>query len=141
MSRARLISSLTVIACTLALAAAFAVWTFPLKAAPRIARSAAQTVMTPETSSGTVAQEQPTVASKPIVDANTIWTDKVKKGDLVLEVRAEGKLVRADSSEAWVARVTLPEDPTRDVRVGQNASVQTREGVGIAKGHVSSISS
>jgi beta-lactamase regulating signal transducer with metallopeptidase domain len=141
MSRARLISSLTVIACTLALAATFAVWTFPLKAAPRIARSTTQTVITPETSSGTVAQEQPPVASKPVVDANTIWTDKVKKGDMVLQVHGEGKLVRADSSDGWVARVTLPEDPARDVRVGQNASVQTREGVGIAKGHVTSISS
>ncbi|HLJ40723.1 MAG TPA: M56 family metallopeptidase [Candidatus Acidoferrales bacterium] len=141
MSRARLISSLTVIACTLALAATFAVWTFPLKAAPRIARSATQTAITPEASSGAVAQEQPPVASKPVVDANTIWTDKVKKGDMVLQVRGEGKLVRADNSDGWVARVTLPEDPARDVRVGQNAAVQTREGVGIAKGHVSSISS
>src|SRR6185437_7762214 len=110
MSRARLISSLTVIACTLALAATFAVWTFPLKAAPRITRSATQTVMTPDASSGTVAQEPPPVASKPVVDSNTIWTDKLKKGDMVLQVHGEGKLVRADSSDGWVARVTLPED-------------------------------
>lgn len=141
MSRARLISSLTVIACTLALAATFAVWTFPLKAAPRITQRAPQTGITPGTSAGAAAQEQPPVASKPVVDANTIWTDKVKKGDMVLQVHGEGKLVRADSSDGWVARVTLPEDPARDVRVGQNAAVQTREGVGIAKGHISSISS
>ncbi|HEV2306836.1 MAG TPA: M56 family metallopeptidase [Candidatus Acidoferrales bacterium] len=134
MSRARLISSLTVIACTLALAATFAVWTFPLKAAPRVARSATQTVMTLETSSRTVAQEQPPVASKPVVDANTIWTDKVKKGDMVLQVRGEGELVRPDGSIRLVARVLLPENMARDVHLDQSASIDTHNGV--VPGHV-----
>ena len=134
MSRARLISSLTVIACTLALAATFAVWTFPLKAAPRIAHSATQTVTTPETSSGTVAQEQPPVASKPAIDANTIWTDKVKKGDMVLQVRGEGELVHPDGSKLLLARVLLPENIERDVRLDQSASIDTHNGV--IPGHV-----
>lgn len=138
MSRARLISSLTVIACTLALAAAFAVWTFPLKAAPRIASSATQTVMTPETSSGTVAQELPPVASKPVVDANSVWTDTVKKGDMVLQVRGEGELVHPDGSNRLVARVLLPENMARDVRLDQSASIDTHNGV--IPGHVLALS-
>ncbi|HET6199029.1 MAG TPA: M56 family metallopeptidase, partial [Candidatus Acidoferrales bacterium] len=126
MSRARLISSLTVIACTLALAATFAVWTFPLKAAPRITHSGTQTVTTPEASSGDAAQEQPPVASKPVVDANTIWTDKVKKGDMVFAARGTGTLVPAPDSATLVARVmvSLPEDEARAVRPGQSAHVR-----------------
>jgi hypothetical protein len=138
MSRARLISSLTVIACALALATTFAVWTFPLKAAPRVVHSATQTVMTPETSSGTVAQEQPPVASKPVVDANSIWTDKVKKGDMVFAVRGLGTLVRADGSGKLLARVLLPENMARDVRLDQTASIDTHNGV--IPGHVVALS-
>lgn len=139
MSRARLISSLTVIACTLALAATFAVWTFPLKAAPRTTQNSARTEITPAISGGAVAQDQPPVASKPVVDANSIWTDKVKKGDMVFVARGTGTLVPAANSTTLVARVvlSLPEDVRRAVRPGQNAHVE------FAKtditGHVSSI--
>lgn len=139
MSRARLISSLTVIACTLALAVTFAVWTFPLKAAPRTTPSTPQTGITPAISPGAVAQEPAAVASKPVVDANTIWTDKVKKGDMVLQVRGLGTLVRADGSEKLLARVMLPELMARDVKVNQNASIDTHNGV--ISGHVISLSS
>lgn len=139
MSRARLISSLTVIGCTLALAATFAVWTFPLKAAPRTMQSAVRTETAAAISGGAVAQEPATVASKPVVDANTIWTDRVKKGDMVLQVRGLGTLVRADSSEKLLARVMLPELMARDVKVNQSASIDTHNGV--ISGHVISLSS
>jgi len=140
MSRARLISSLTVISCTLALAATFAVWTFPLKAAPRAAQSTARSGITPGTSAGPVAQEQPPVASKPVVDANSIWTDKVKKGDMVLQVRGEGTLVHPEGSfpGRLVARVLLPENMARDVRLDQSASIDTHNGV--IPGHVVALS-
>lgn len=139
MSRARLISSLTVIGCTLALAATFAVWTFPLKAAPRTTQSAARTETAAAISGGAVAQEPATVASKPVVDANSIWTDKVKKGDMVLQVRGLGTLVRADGSEKLLARVILPELMARDVKPNQSASIDTHNGV--ISGHVISLSS
>lgn len=139
MSRARLISSLTVISCTLALAATFAVWTFPLKAAPRTTQSAARTEVVPAVSAGAVAQEQPPVASKPVVDANSIWTDKVKKGDMVFVARGTGTLVPTANSTTLIARVilSLPEDARRAVRPGQNAHVEFAKAD--IKGHVSSI--
>lgn len=134
MSRARLISSLTVIACTLALAATFAVRTFPLKAASHTRRAPRELKSLWQSRPVPLPQEQPAVASKPIVDANTIWTDKVKKGDMVLQVRGEGKLVRADGSERLLARVLLPENMAQDVRLDQSASIDTHNGV--VPGHV-----
>jgi beta-lactamase regulating signal transducer with metallopeptidase domain len=51
MSRARLIASLTAIACWLALAATLAVWTFPLKGAPRATQNRPQSQQTERASS------------------------------------------------------------------------------------------
>lgn len=68
MSRTRLIASLSAATFCLAVCAALAVSVFPLKAAPR-----------PLNSPQTQAAIPP--ASSPVVEANTIWTDKVKRGD------------------------------------------------------------
>ncbi len=83
----------------------------------------------------------------PTVENNTIWTDTVKRGPMVRQVRGLGKLIGTESSKNLVARVTLPEFMAKEVQPRQNATVAfavvlpsmpTR---GIVKGHVSSISS
>lgn len=125
MSRARLISSLLVMACWLLLAAILAVWTFPLKAAPRPAQAPSQNGVAAGVSGG-VAEDS--------VDKSTIWTDTVKKGTMALRVRGLGVLVPADSSGKLIARVTLPEDMAKDVKVGESASIDTHNGV--IPGHV-----
>src|SRR6266566_2416385 len=76
---------------------------------------------------------------EPNVDISTIWTDTVKRGSMMRQVRGLGTLVRADGSTKLVARVTLPASMVVDVKPGQDALVETQEGP-FAKGHVSSIS-
>lgn len=133
MSRARLISSLTVIACCLALAAMLAVWTFPLKAASRSQNPVRTAIARGPSGSA------PAAASKAVVDANSIWMDKVKKGTLPLKVHGAGTLVRGADSAILLARVQVPESLARDVQPNQYAEVQTQKE--IVKGHVSTISS
>lgn len=58
---------------------------------------------------------------------------------MVRQVRGPGTLVRAEDSANLVARITLPESLTQDVRANQTATVDTRKG--LVKGHVSHISS
>lgn len=123
MSRIRLIASLSVTASVIALAALFAVSVFPLKAAPR--------PQTPITQSQTA---EPAAAS-PVVAADTIWTDKVKHGDMPIQVRGLAKPLPSANQ----VRVSLPEEMMRDVRVGQTALVDTHHEM--LKGHVSSLSS
>lgn len=129
MSRARLIASLSAIACLLAAAAVLAVSVFPLKAAPRPAPNPPQIASTPQTS---------WVAIKPVVAANTIWTDTVKKGSMAFVARGTGTLVPADNSGVLVSRValSLPEEVERAVRPGQSAYLQFAKAE--IKGHVSS---
>ena len=129
MSRTRMIASLSAIACLLAICAVVAVSVFPLKAAPRPVAS---------TLASGVTQETP-AASQPVVNADSIWTDTVKKGDMVIAVRGLATIALSDGSEKWIARVALPEEVAADVSTGQSASVDTHDGV--VKGHVSSVSS
>jgi beta-lactamase regulating signal transducer with metallopeptidase domain len=73
----------------------------------------------------------------PTVDNTTIWTDTVKRGPMLRQVRALGTLVRAEDSAGLVARVALPVVQTADVKPNQNATVDTRKG--LVKGHVTGI--
>jgi beta-lactamase regulating signal transducer with metallopeptidase domain len=162
MSRTRLIASLMVTSCCIALAAILAMWTFPLKAAPRagqnppqggvpdgvasgvaggVAKGVAQGVVGGVASgvSGGVSDGVSGNASRdiPTVDSNTIWTDTVKRGPMLRQVRGLGTLVRAEDSAGLVARVALPAVISPEVRPNQNATIDTRKG--LVKGHVTGI--
>jgi|HubBroStandDraft_1064217.scaffolds.fasta_scaffold40386_1 beta-lactamase regulating signal transducer with metallopeptidase domain len=155
MSRTRLIASLTVISCCVALALILAVWTFPLKAAPHSRQNAPQSgvvggvsgSVTGGTSggvnggvSGGEAGGISSSASRdiPTVDTSTIWTDTVKRGPLFRQVRGLGTLVRAKDSTNLIAKVMLPESMTREVHANQNAVISTQRGP-LATGHVVSV--
>jgi hypothetical protein len=73
----------------------------------------------------------------PTVENNSIWTDTVKRGPMVRQVRGLGTLVRAEDSAGLVARVALPVVQAADVKPNQSATVDTR--IGIVKGHVTGI--
>jgi beta-lactamase regulating signal transducer with metallopeptidase domain len=175
MSRTRLIASLTAISCCIALAVVLAVWTFPLKAAPRFPQNPPQSGVAQGVSAGVkggvsngMAVTPPaqgvsggvagginegigsgTAASRdiPTVENDTIWTDTVKRGPMVRQVRGLGKLISPESSKNLVARITLPEFMAKEVQVHQNATVAcavvlpAMPARGIVKGHVSSVSS
>jgi len=161
MSRKRLIASLTVIPCCLALVIALTARAFPLKAALRpappalksggqanLAGGVAQGISRGiaggiskgivEGVSGGISRRITTPAQEPHVDISAIWTDKVKRGAMLRQVRGLGTLVRADNSSNFIARVTLPQELVKLVEPNQNASVDMRKG--IVKGHVSSVS-
>ena len=83
----------------------------------------------------------------PTVEKDTIWTDTVKRGPMLRQVRGLGKLIRPEGSKNLVARVTLPELMVKEVHLSQNATVACAVVLnfvntqGIVKGHVSSVSS
>ena len=167
MSRTRLVASLTASSCGIALAIIFAVWSFPLKAAPHFGPYPPQRgVVAPGVSggvgSGASGRGAPSGGplggvrggieggisgdsaklqhlDEPTVDQTTIWVDTTKKGPMLRQVRGMGRLVRAEGSTNLVARVTLPAFLTVDVRPNQNAAIATRNGP-LANGHVSGIS-
>jgi beta-lactamase regulating signal transducer with metallopeptidase domain len=124
MSRRRLIASLSVIGCGLVGAAVLAVSVFPLKAAPRRAVQAAGEMQATQ------------AASQPVVSANSIWTDTVKRGNMTFAVRGLGTLTLLNGKP--IATVELPETQAGDVRVGQSVQVDTHKG--IVKGHVMRVS-
>lgn len=151
MSRSRLIASLVVISCCLVVVIALVAWTFPLKAAPLPAQSAPRAGVTGGVAGGVSggASNAPSggtsggidggvvggissdtanrgQANEPDVDYSTIWVDTVKRGLMVRQVRGLGTLVRDDGSGELIARITLPESMTQEVRVNQNASVGVR---------------
>ncbi len=159
MSRTRLITSLMAIGCWLALVVTFAVWTFPLKAAPNTGQNSPQSGatqgvsgdtagrMTGEMASNLLAQAVKGVVSRgvgsgapvdtPNVDRSAIWIDTVKRGSMVRQVRGLGTLFRAEDSSNLVARLLLPDVMVHDVQPNQNVVVDTRKG--LIKGHVSRI--
>lgn len=73
----------------------------------------------------------------PTVDNNTIWTDTVKRGPMIRQVRGLGSLVPAEDSAGLVARVSLPVVMTAEVKPNQTATIDTRKG--LVKGHVTGI--
>ena len=155
MSRTRLVVSLAMIAGLIGAAAISAVWTFPMRA---MAQSAPATGVAGGVS-GSVAEGVASgivggvtrgvvggvargvgingSADVPEVDKSTIWVDEVKRGPMMVQVRGLGELARADDSGKLLARISLPEAITRQVRAEQSAMVDTRKGV--VQGHVSKI--
>ena len=73
----------------------------------------------------------------PTVEKDTIWTDTVKRGPMLRQVRGLGKLVPAEDSAGLVARIALPVVQTADVKPNQNATMDT--GKARVKGHVTGI--
>jgi beta-lactamase regulating signal transducer with metallopeptidase domain len=155
MSRMRLVISLLVIAGLIGAAGVSAVWMFPLRA---MAQSAPATGVAGGVSGGVaggvaggivggvargvvggVARGVGIGGSKdvPEMDKSTIWVDEVKRGPMMVQVRGLGELVREDGSGKLVARISLPELITRQVRADQSAMVDTRKGV--VRGRVSKI--
>jgi beta-lactamase regulating signal transducer with metallopeptidase domain len=157
MSRTRLIASLTAISCCIALATTLAVLTFPLKAAPRTGQNPPQSGVAEGVSGGATGGVVQGVSRGatggvsggisgggaggvsashdiPTVDNTTIWTDTVKRGPMLRQVRGLGTLVRAENSGNLVARVTLPAVMMKEARPNQNVTIDTRKG--LVKGHV-----
>jgi beta-lactamase regulating signal transducer with metallopeptidase domain len=158
MSRTRLLAFMTASSCCIALASILAVWMFPLKAAPRsgqkppeggvaggiaigVAGGVAKGVA-PGVLGGVVGGVSGGVNGNasldiPTVDNNTFWSDTVKRGPMVRQVRGLGTLVRAEDSVDLVARITLPAVISPEVRPNQSATIDTRRG--LVKGHVTGI--
>jgi beta-lactamase regulating signal transducer with metallopeptidase domain len=159
MSRTRLVASLTALSCCVALAATLAVLTFPLKAAPRAVQNAPQSGLAGGVSGGTAGGVARAVSGGvtvgvsggirggvaggvansashdiPTVDNATIWTDTVKLGPMLRQVRGLGTLVRAEDSGNLMARITLPEFMLKEVQPGQNLALSTPQWT--VKGHV-----
>lgn len=120
MSRTRLIASLSVVAFCLAACAVLVASVFPLKAAPRL--------QAPPQS-----QTAPAAAS-PVVNADAIWTARVKRGDMPIQVRGLAKPLPSANE----VRVSLPEAMMADVHAGQSALVDTHKA--ILRGNVSGVS-
>jgi beta-lactamase regulating signal transducer with metallopeptidase domain len=74
----------------------------------------------------------------PTVENNSIWTDTVKRGPMVRQVRGLGILASEDSTKL-IAKVMLPESMTKEVHANQTAAVSTEKGP-LAAGHVINVS-
>jgi hypothetical protein len=75
----------------------------------------------------------------PSVDKATVWIDTVKRGPMLIEVRGLGALVpqmkgAKAAYKSTKAQLKIPEAQAKDVRIGQSASIDTRNG--IVPGHV-----
>ncbi|MGH9734623.1 MAG: M56 family metallopeptidase [Candidatus Acidiferrales bacterium] len=123
MSRTRLVVSLSAVVCMLALAATLAVSILPLKASP-----------SPQAPPQTAPGKTESLASKPVVNANAIWTGQVKRGDMPVQVPGFGTLVPVGYSAKLVAEVVVSGGIAQNVHLDQSALVDT--GKGIVKGHV-----
>jgi beta-lactamase regulating signal transducer with metallopeptidase domain len=152
MSRRKLMISSVVISCCLVMVIALSARSFPLKRGPL--QSAPKTAITGGVAdgvSGSVAGEVSGGVSGGIaggvstressneqnVDYSTIWTDTVKRGPMLRQVRGLGNLARAEGSSNLVARIILPVVLMADVKLYQTATVDTRKG--LVKGHVIAI--
>ena len=140
MSRKRLIASLTVIPCCLALVIALAARAFPLKAAPRPAPPALGSGGQQNLAGG-IAGGINTHASadEPSVDISTFWLDTVKRGPMPLQVRGMGTLVRGEGSANFVARMRVPASMAADLKPGENAALATKNGAPLATGRVGNV--
>lgn len=64
----------------------------------------------------------------PVVDKATVWIDSVKRGPLLRQVRGLGVLVPGNDGRLKAA-VQVPAPQAKDIRIGQPAAVDTREGI------------
>jgi hypothetical protein len=78
----------------------------------------------------------------PVVDKTAVWIDTVKKGPMVIGVRALGivapqtKGAKAPSNSTTV-RLRIPQAQAKDVRGGEAATIDTHNG--IVPGHVAGV--
>ena len=152
MSRRKLMISSMVTSCCLVMVIALSARSFPLKRGPL--QSAPKTGVTGGVAdgvSGGVAGEVSggvnggiaggvstrESSDEPNVDYSTIWTDTVKRGPMLRQVRGLGNFVRAEGSSKLVARIVLPVVQMADLKLNQTATVDTRKG--LVKGHVTAI--
>lgn len=145
MSQRRLIVSLALISSCLALVIALAAWTFPLKAqgvaggviggVPGGVEYGVSGGVAGGISGGIGTRPS---SEEPSVDISTIWTDKVRRGPMLRQIRGMGTLSREGGSGNFVVKAALPTVMATDVRPNQDAAVDT--GVGLVKGHVISVS-
>ena len=143
MSRRRLLASLTASSICIVMAATLAAWSLPLKAAPRAGQNPPQNGVTGGVSGGVTGGVSGGISGGissgsastdvPTVGKDTIWTDTVKRGPMVRQVRALGTLVRSDSGNL-IARITLPELMVKEVQPSQNLTLATQEWS--VKGHI-----
>lgn len=163
MSRTRLTASLIAMTGCIALAIVLAVWTFPLKAAPRFPQNPPQKNAAQAVSGGVAGGISGGVtggvaggisgsvhggvpggvgasASRdiPTVDKTTIWTDTVKRGPMIRQVRGLGTLAHVENAANLIAKITLPESLTKEVHANQHAMIATEKGP-FAAGHVVSV--
>jgi beta-lactamase regulating signal transducer with metallopeptidase domain len=151
MSRKRLIASLIFTSCCVVFAVTLAAWTFPLKSAPLVTQSAPKGGIAGGIAGGISGGIKGGIDSgingrsaiQGSVNRNTIWIDTVRKGSMPLQVVGSGKIVREDSSEKLVVRVTLPATRTVKIHPGQNAKVilpptknSANQTPTVVKGHV-----
>jgi beta-lactamase regulating signal transducer with metallopeptidase domain len=143
MSRNKLIASFAAITITLTVAAVLVVWTFPLKAAPRLSQDSV--AQSPSDSighnspSGSAQPSQAASADEPTADGTTLWRDTVVRGPMTLQVRGLGTLIRSDESSNLSPRIQVAESQAKDVKPGQSVAVQV--GSRVVSGHVKSVSS
>lgn len=152
MSRRKLMISSVVISCCLVMVIALSARSFPLKRGPL--QSAPKTGVTGGVADGVSGSVDGEVnggvnggtaggvstresSDEPNVDYSTIWTDTVKRGPMLRQVRGLGNLVREEGSSNLVARIVLPVVLMADVKLNQTATVDTRKG--LVKGHVTAI--
>jgi HlyD family secretion protein len=67
-----------------------------------------------------------------------LWTETVKRGPMLWDVRGAGTLVPARNPGKLIARVTVPDVMAGELRLNQNVDVDTRKV--LVKGHVTYIS-
>lgn len=75
----------------------------------------------------------------PSIDTDGPWTDTVKRGSMLREVRGTGKLIRLDHSVKLLARIAIAESEADIVRPNQGVAVDTRKS--FMKGRVLGVSS
>jgi len=78
----------------------------------------------------------------PVVDKTTIWVDTVKKGPMVIAVRGLGAFAPQTKganapSNITTVQLKIPVAQAKDVRTGEAASIDTRNGV--VPGHVAAV--
>ena len=80
--------------------------------------------------------------AEPSVDKSTIWVDTVKRGPMLITVRGLGTLVAQTkgpktASNIATVQLKIPEAQAKEVRAGEPASIDTRDGT--LPGHVARV--
>lgn len=74
-----------------------------------------------------------------VVDGTVLWPDTVKRGNMIVQVRGSGELIRDKKSSEATARVEVSELRAVEIVPGQTAEVDLHEPIGIVPGHVARI--